>query len=521
MSNGPIKITQLPVATTTNPTQDLMIIVQNTAGTNTTYSITPSVLLAQTAYYTANNANYLGGVAAASYQLNSTLAANIASYLPTYAGVVNASTYTVGSFFLANSTATYIGNTSANVQISGLNVAGTPSALAGFGSSNSSVDIVITNANNGVNASSDFAAYDNNGLVGNNFIDMGISSSTFSESFWTINGPSDGYLYTGNTNLSIGVAALGGGTTNYINFFANGTLITNEVMKITATKVNIGNQAAGAVSLTVGNGSVNAVINSTTVVTSIVNATTNVSTVTVYASNAAVYASANVVINSSGVAVANATGSLLVSTIGTTQGFSANAALVTLGNNTVNTQINATHFFTGNSTNYGFGNSTYEALVTAAGGVNTSVYLINSSSANVGNSTVYGFGNSTVEGLYNTVANTSGVLTASNLSIGNSTSNVTINSTVVAIGSATSAANGASYLPNGLKLNWGWVSASSSAGAVTFTSPYTTNAWVVIATSNTAVATYGAAVTAWTKTGATILTANAAATNVFWQAIGT
>ena len=362
MSNGPIKITQLPVATTTNPTQDLMIIVQNTAGTNTTYSITPSVLLAQTAFYTANNANYLGGAAAASYQLNSALGANIASYLPTYAGVVNASAYTVGSFFLANSTA---------------------------------------------------------------------------------------------------------------------------------------------------------------VVTSIVNATTNVSTTTLYASNGAVYSSANVVINSSGISVANTNGAVLVGTIGTTQGFSANASLVTLGNSTVNTQINATHFFTGNSTNYGFGNSTYDALVTAAGGVNTSVYLINSSSANVGNSQFYGFGNSTVEGLYNTVANTSGVLTASNLSIGNSTSNVTINSTVVAIGSATSAANGASYLPNGLKLNWGWVSASSSAGAVTFTSPYTTNAWVVIATSNTAVATYGAAVTAWTKTGATILTANAAATNVFWQAIGT
>ena len=245
MSNGPIKITQLPVATTTNPTQDLMIIVQNTAGTNTTYSITPSVLLAQTAFYTANNANYLGGVAAASYQLNSTLGANIASYLPTYAGVVNASSYTVGSFFLANSTATYIGNTSANVQIGGLNVAGTPSALAGFGSSNSSVDIVINNANNGVNASSDFAAYDNNGLVGNNFIDMGISSSTFSESFWTINGPSDGYLYTGNTNLSIGTASYGGGT-NYINFFTGGTLAANERMRITSTgKVAIGTTTPG------------------------------------------------------------------------------------------------------------------------------------------------------------------------------------------------------------------------------------------------------------------------------------
>jgi hypothetical protein len=245
MSNGPIKITQLPVATSTNPTQDLMVIVQNTAGTNTTYSIAPSVLLAQTAYYSSNNASYLGGVAANSYQLNSTLGANVASYLPTYSNAINASSYTIGTFFLANSTATYIGNTSANVQIGGLNVSGTPSALVGFGSSNSSVDIVITNANNGVNASSDFAAYDNNGLLGNNFIDIGINSSTWNGSFWTINGPSDGYLYTGNTNLSIGTASIGSGT-NYINFFTGGTLITNERMRITSTgKVGIGTTSPG------------------------------------------------------------------------------------------------------------------------------------------------------------------------------------------------------------------------------------------------------------------------------------
>ena len=100
MSNGPIKITQLPVATSTNPTQDLMVIVQNTAGTNTTYSIAPSVLLAQTAYYSSNNASYLGGVAANSYQLNSTLGANVASYLPTYSNVINASSYTIGTFLV-------------------------------------------------------------------------------------------------------------------------------------------------------------------------------------------------------------------------------------------------------------------------------------------------------------------------------------------------------------------------------------------------------------------------------------
>jgi hypothetical protein len=55
----------------------------------------------------AYDSSRLGGTDAASYQLNSTLNANIASYLPNYAGVVNASSYTVGSNFVANSIGVY------------------------------------------------------------------------------------------------------------------------------------------------------------------------------------------------------------------------------------------------------------------------------------------------------------------------------------------------------------------------------------------------------------------------------
>jgi hypothetical protein len=58
---------------------------------------------------TANNSSFLGGTAAASYQLNSTLNANIASYLPTYSGVANASTLQVGSSLVANSSRLLIG----------------------------------------------------------------------------------------------------------------------------------------------------------------------------------------------------------------------------------------------------------------------------------------------------------------------------------------------------------------------------------------------------------------------------
>ncbi|CAB4131446.1 Intramolecular chaperone auto-processing domain containing protein [uncultured Caudovirales phage] len=82
-----------------------------------------STLAANVAALPANNASYLGGTAAASYQLNSTLNANIAAYLPTYAGVVNASSHTVGSSFTANSTGVY---TSGNGSFVGATVTAVP-----------------------------------------------------------------------------------------------------------------------------------------------------------------------------------------------------------------------------------------------------------------------------------------------------------------------------------------------------------------------------------------------------------
>jgi hypothetical protein len=56
---------------------------------------------------TSNNSTNLGGTAAASYQLNSTLNANIAAYLPVYTGVVNGSSHTVGTSLIANATGVY------------------------------------------------------------------------------------------------------------------------------------------------------------------------------------------------------------------------------------------------------------------------------------------------------------------------------------------------------------------------------------------------------------------------------
>ena len=89
---------------------------------NTTGTIT--VNAAYIATIAANNASYLGGIAAASYQLNSTLNANIAGYLPTYTGVVNAASLTTGATglgtggLIANVTTLFIGNNTVNAVVS-------------------------------------------------------------------------------------------------------------------------------------------------------------------------------------------------------------------------------------------------------------------------------------------------------------------------------------------------------------------------------------------------------------------
>lgn len=109
--------------------------------------------------------------------------------------------------------------------------------------------------------------------------------------------------------------------------------------------------------------------------------------------------------------------------------------------------------------------------------------------------------------------NTSGVTV-------NSAANLTVLSNTFVLGTNTNSANGYTYLPNGFKLNWGWVSANSTAGNVTFTSAYTTNVYVVTATSNSTVATYQAAVIGTNNMVGQIRTGNVTSTNVFWQAIG-
>ena len=292
-------------------------------------------------------------------------------------------------------------------------------------------------------------------------------------------------------------------------------------------------------------------------------------------------ATGGVTVNASAVIIGNST--VNVST-NSTHFFAGNSTYYGFGNSTAealvapnanltfytNTSSGYIYYSLGNSTVYATGNSVVEQIFNTS--VNTSISIY-ANGWNVGNSTVNAYGNSSMEVLANTsgninitpliltinvaagntgsviVGNTISVttITQASANIGNTlfTVNATalstpaasntslsgntlyVNSTAVVVstntlnvGTSTKAANGYTWLPNGLKMNWGWVSSNSTVGAVTFTSAFATNAYVVTATSNTATATYQAGVTAWVGTGATILTTNVTSTNVFWTAIG-
>ena len=116
---------------------------------------------------------------------------------------------------------------------------GLTNCLADFTTTaNSYGQINLKNTSTGTNASSDIILTADTGNDSSNFIDLGINNSGFSVGSWTINGATDGYLYTSDGNLSIG--AINASVAKYISFFTGGTLISNERMRVNATGVGIG-----------------------------------------------------------------------------------------------------------------------------------------------------------------------------------------------------------------------------------------------------------------------------------------
>jgi len=92
------------------------------------------------------------------------------------------------------------------------------------------------NINSGTNASTDIVVTADNGNDSQNYLDVGINSSTYAVSSYSITGPNDAYIYTQSNNLAIGTASNAD-----ILLHTGGTLASNERVRVTAAgNVGIG-----------------------------------------------------------------------------------------------------------------------------------------------------------------------------------------------------------------------------------------------------------------------------------------
>lgn len=96
---------------------------------------------------------------------------------------------------------------------------------------------------------------------------------------------------------------------------------------------------------------------------------------------------------------------------------------------------------------------------------------------------------------------------------------LTVNTNVLNISGSSITTSGHSRLPNGLLMQWGTVSANSSAGSITFSTAFAATPYSVQLTSLSNVAV-GQAITATTTTTATIRTANATTYTFYYLALG-
>jgi len=149
-----------------------------------------------------------------------------------------------GTSFIVSSTGSIgIGTTIPSYKLTITNNAlptlGLTNAIADFtGSVDGYTQLNIRNSLAAANASSDLIATADTGSDTTNFIDLGINNSAFSSGSWTVNGALDGYLYTSDGSLSIGIAT--NNTAKYLSFFAGGVLAANEQVRINQTGVGIG-----------------------------------------------------------------------------------------------------------------------------------------------------------------------------------------------------------------------------------------------------------------------------------------
>ena len=172
------------------------------------------------------------------------------------AGIISAAGNITADFFVGNSSGTFYGNaTTGNDAV----FAGVPSftslgtnVVAQFsGNVNSYSQINFENINAGNRASTDYIATADNGNDTDNYVNMGIASSTYDYPDFAAYGPNDAYLHNNGGNLLLNPETAGKVIKMIVGGTANSDLVatvSNTGIAITGTVSATGNITGGNVS---------------------------------------------------------------------------------------------------------------------------------------------------------------------------------------------------------------------------------------------------------------------------------
>jgi hypothetical protein len=117
-----------------------------------------------------------------------------------------------------------------------------------YANTNGFAQLYAQNLSSGASASTDIVAYNNLGDGTNNFIDMGIASSNYTEAAYPIFTPGSGYLYNDGGELIIGTAT----AAKDILLFSGGVAASNWAARVSGTNQSITTKAGVAVGGTLG-----------------------------------------------------------------------------------------------------------------------------------------------------------------------------------------------------------------------------------------------------------------------------
>jgi hypothetical protein len=299
---------------------------------------------------------------------------------------------------------------------------------------NTYTQVVITNGNNGIASSGDFVVTADTGNDSINFVNFGINGSGYNQAAFNIGGALDAYLYSSNSNLTIGTA-----TVKDVIFHAGGTTSADRKLTINTTAVAFANSVGILANGSLGTSGQVLSSNSTGLYwqspSGIFSNGSSYIWSAVQTFNANASFGSNVFVTSGAVQVGN---TVTTNTVANTSAFIAIANSAGVANTIVSAQHNTTSFAvnavsinaTANATSVGaIVNATTFTLTSNVLSTNTSV----ASNSFVANTSGITLGNTTVNSSLTTAALTVPTVTAiSNATLG---SQVTVSNTLVNFGS--------------------------------------------------------------------------------------